>query len=176
MRHRPSTRVMVFAVSAGAVAIVASLIVAGAANDGRGHRSSRGGVSQRVARVVSRPTARPTRPRPRLAVPTARATRVARRFAASWRAWDTGQGSPHDAAALQRLSVAGLWQRLRHQRARPTAARPPASLALRSVRAIASGREIWRAPLVARHPESSYLGTLVIVAAAAGPRVAAIER
>jgi hypothetical protein len=38
------------------------------------------------------------------------------------------------------------------------------------------GHGIWRAPLIGRHPENSYLGTLVIIATSAGPRVAEIER
>jgi hypothetical protein len=126
--------------------------------------------------VAGPPTARPARPRPGPRVSSVRATRIARRFAASWRAWDTGRRLPHDAAALHRLSVAALWERLRRQRARPTAAPPPTSLALHSVHAIASGRRSWRAALIAGPPDNSYLVTLVIVATPAGPRVAEIQR
>jgi hypothetical protein len=72
--------------------------------------------------------------------------------------------------------MAALWRNLRHQFARPTAARPPTSLALHAVHPIASGRGTWRAVLVARHPDDSYLGSLVIVATPAGPRVAEIQR
>jgi hypothetical protein len=176
MRQRPRTRLVMFGVAAGAVAMAASVIAAGAGHDGRGRRSPRGVVPEHVARVVGPPTARPTRPRPGPFVSSVRATRIARRFAASWRAWDTGQRLPHDAATLRLVSVAALWQRLRHQRARPTSARPPVSLALESVRAIASGRGTWRAALIARQPDNSYLGTLVIVTRPAGPRVAEIQR
>jgi hypothetical protein len=34
----------------------------------------------------------------------------------------------------------------------------------------------WRAALVARYPHDVYLGSLVILATAAGPRVAEIQR
>jgi hypothetical protein len=176
MRQRPRTRLVVFAVAAVAVAIVASVIVAGVAHHGRGRHSLRSVVPEHVTGVVGPPSASPARPRPGLHVSSARATRVARRFAASWRAWDTGRRSRRGAAALRRLSVAALWERLRHQRARPTAARPPTSLGLHAVHAIASGRGSWRAALVARHPDNSYLGSLVILATPAGPRVADIQR
>jgi hypothetical protein len=42
--------------------------------------------------------------------------------------------------------------------------------------AVPVGRGIWHAPLIGRHPENSYLGTLVIIATSSGPRVAEIER
>jgi hypothetical protein len=176
MRQRPRTPLVMVAIAALAVAIAASVIVAGAPHDGRDRRSPRGVVSEHDARVAGPPTARPTRPRPGPHVSSVRATRIARRFAASWRAWDTGRRWPQDAATIRRLSVAALWERLRHQHARPTAAPPPTSLALHSVRVIASGHGSWRAVVIAGHPENSYLGTLVIVATPAGPRVADIQR
>lgn len=175
MRQRPRPRLVVFAVAAAAVAIVASLIVASAAHDRRGRQSLRV-VPNHVARVVGPPTAGPARARPGRQVSAAPATRVARRFAASWRAWDTGRRSRRGAAALRRLSVAALWQRLLRQHARPTAARPSTSLALDTVQAVATGRGSWRAALVARQPHDVYLGGLVIVATPAGPRVAEIQR
>jgi hypothetical protein len=176
MRQRPRTRLVMVAIAALAVAIAASVIVAGAPHDGRGRRSPRGVVSKHAARVAGPPTARPARPRPGPRDSSVRATRIARRFAASWRAWDIGRRSPQDAATIRRLSVAALWERLRHQHPRPTAARPPTSLALHSVHAIASGHGSWRAALIAGQPDNSYLGTLVIVTTPAGPRVAEIQR
>jgi hypothetical protein len=177
MSQRPRTQMTAFALAAGAVAIAAIFIIADATRDDRGRRSPQRPVPKRLARVVvGRATTPPSRPRPGLRLSAIRATRTARRFATSWLNWDTGRRSPHAAATLQRLSVDALWQRLRHQRAGPTAARPPAPLAVESVRAIASGRGVWRAPLIGRQPESSYLGTLVIVTTSAGPRVAAIGR
>jgi hypothetical protein len=109
-------------------------------------------------------------------VSAVQAAKVARRFAASWCTWDAGRRRPRSAATLRRLSTAALWRRLRHQRARPTRSPPPASIELRPVRAVLSGRGIWRAPLTARHPVDSYLGTLLIIRTSAGPRVAEIER
>jgi hypothetical protein len=176
MRQRPQTRPRMFAFAAAAVTITAGLIVAGAAHDGPGRRSPRTVVAEHIAGVVATPTARPARPQPGLPVSSGRATRIARRFAASWRAWDTGYRLPRDAATLRRLSVAALWQRLRREQPRPTAARPPTSIALHPVDAIATGRGSWRAALIAAHPHNSYLGTLVIVATSAGPRVAQIQR
>lgn len=177
MSQRDGTQPKAFAVAAGAVAVGASLIVVGATHNDRSRGLPPGGTSQHVARVVVRQATRlPSRPRPGPRLSTASATRIARRFAASWLNWDTGRASPHVAATLQRLSVAALWRRLSHQRVRATAARPPASLTVESVHAIASGRGIWRAPLIGRQPQGSYLGTLVIVMTSAGPRVTAIER
>jgi hypothetical protein len=177
MSQRPWTQLTAFALAASAVAIAAILIVVDSTHNGRDRRSPHGPVPTRLTRVVvGRAAMPPSRARRGLRLSSVHAMRTARRFAMSWQSWDTGRRSPQAAATLQRLSVAALWRRLRHQRARPTAARPPASLALESVQAIPSGRGIWRAPLIARQPESSYLGTLVIVTTSAGPRVAAITR
>jgi hypothetical protein len=176
MRQPPRTRLVAFAVAAVAVAVVASVIAAGAARDGRGRRPPQGAVSGHFAGVVGAPVETPTRPRPELHVLSGRATDVARRFAAAWRAWDAGQASPRDAAVLQHLTVAGLWQRLRQQQARPTAERSPKSLALHSVHAVTSGPRIWRAALIAHEPNNSYLGTLLVVATPTGPRVADVQR
>ena len=170
------TRLKAFAVAAAAVAIVAVLVVAGTSHDARVRRSRQGAVSEGSAPVVVGRAATPAARQRQGPISEGRATRIARRFAASWRRWDTDRRSPHVATTLQRLSAPALWRRLRHQGARPTAARPSFALAFESVRAIASGRKIWRAPLIARHPQSSYLGTLVIVMTLAGPRVTAIER
>jgi len=175
MSRRPGNRLVVFAISAVAVAIAASIIVAGAARDVRGHGSHRDDASSRAARGVDPPTASPARRLGRH-VSSTRATRVARRFAASWRAWDTGRRTHQDAATLRRLSVAAVWQRLRRERARPTASRAPTTPALHSVHAIGSGRGKWRAALVARHPDNIYLGTLLIAATPAGPRVEDVQR
>jgi hypothetical protein len=176
MSQQPRTRHTAFAVAAGAVAITAILIVPGATPDGRDRGSTRGVPSRHVPRPVGPATARPAPSRPGLTVASVRATRIARRFGAAWRAWDTGRRAAHDAATLRLLSEAGLWRRLRHQRAGPTASGPPSSPALNPVRATASGRGTWRAALVARDPADGYLGTLVIVTTPAGPRVARIER
>ena len=176
MSQPERTRLKAFAVAAAAVAITAILVVACASHDARVRRSAQGGVSEDSAPVVVGRAATPAarqRPGP---ISEGRATRIARRFAACWHSWDTGRRSPHVATTLQRLSASALWRRLRHQRARPTATRPSFVPAFESVRAIASGRGIWRAPLISRHPQSGYLGTLVIVRTSAGPRVAAIER
>ena len=132
-------------------------------------------VSEHVAGVVGAPIATRTRPRPELHVSSARATNVARRFAAAWRAWDSGGDTPHDAAVLQRVSVAALRQRLRRDRARPTAGLPPKSLALHSVHAVACGHGTWRAALIARKPGNSYFGTVLLIATQTGPRVADVE-
>jgi hypothetical protein len=176
MSQPDRTRLKAFAVAAAAVAIAAILVFAGASHDARVRRSPQGAVSEDSAPVVvGRATTPASRQRPG-PISEGRATRIARRFAASWQSWDTGRRSPHVATTLQRLSAVPLWRRLRHQRARPTAARPSFALAFGSVRAIAFGRGTWRAPLIARHPDSSYLGTLVIVTTSAGPRVTAIER
>jgi hypothetical protein len=175
MSQRPSTQLTAFAVAAGAVVIAAILIVVGATHNARG--SPQRPVPKRLARVVvAQATTPPWRPRPRPRLSSVRATRTARRFATSWQSWDTGRRSAETAATLQRLSVAALWRRLRHHRARPTAARPPASLAFEPVHAIPYGSGVWRAPLIGRQPESGYFGTLVIVMTSAGPRVAAIKR
>jgi hypothetical protein len=176
MTQQPRTRRTAFALAAGAVAITAILIVLGKTPEGRDRGSARGLPSVHVPRIVGPRNARPAPSRPGLTVSLVRVTTIARRFAASWRAWDTGRRSPHDSARLRLLSLTGLWQRLRDQRAGPTASGPPSSLALNPVRAIASGRGTWRAALTARHPADDYLGTLVIVTTAAGPRVARIER
>lgn len=170
------TRLKPFTGAAAAVAIAAILDVAGASHDARVHRPPQGAVSEGSAPVVvGRATTPASRQRPG-PMSAGRATRIARRFAASWQPWDTGRRSRRVATTLQRVSASALWRRLRHQRARPTAARPSFALAFESVRAIASGRGIWRAPLFGRHPHGSYLGTLLIVTTSAGPRVSAIER
>jgi hypothetical protein len=101
--------------------------------------------------------------------------RIARRFAAAWQTWDAGRRPSHLARILRRLSVAALWDRLRAERARPTAT-PPPRWALQRVELLAIGRGTWRAAVLARHPAGAYLATLVILATPAGPRVAEIER
>jgi hypothetical protein len=177
MSQRDPPRLKAFAVAAGAVAVGASLLVVGATHNDRSRRSRPGGTSGHVARVVvGQATTLPSPPRAGPRLSTASATLTARRFATSWQNWDTGRRSRQAAATLQRLSVAALWRRLRQQHGRPTAVRPPASLGFEAIRATASGRGVWRAPLIRRHPRSSYLGTLVIVMTSAGPRVSAIER
>jgi len=176
MNDRRSSRVVVFAAAAFAVVIGVCVIVAGTRHDRRTHRSPRRAASERAARPDARDAAPPTRPpRPR-SISATEANRIARRFAAAWRAWDTGRRSRHDAATLRHLSLAGLWARLVGQRDRPTAGRPPASVALHPVRAVAADRATGRAALIARHPAGGYLATLVIVATPVGPRVAEIQR
>jgi hypothetical protein len=175
MSQPDRTRLKAFAVAAAAVAITAILVVAGASHDARVRRWSQGAMSEDSAPVVLGRATTPAshqRPGP---ISEGRATRIARRFAASWHSWDTGRRSPHLATTLQRLSAPALWRRLRHRRARPTAARPSFVPAFESVRAMPSDRGIWRAPLIGRHPQSSYRGTLVIAMTSAGPRVTAIE-
>jgi hypothetical protein len=177
MSQPDQTRLKPFAVAAAAVAIAAILVAgAGAGHDARGRRSPEGAVSEDSAPVVvRRATAPASRQRPG-PISERRATRIARRFAASWQSWDTGRRSPHVATTLQRLSAHALWRRLHRRCARPTAARPSVALAFESVRAVASGRGIWRAPLIGRQPQGSYLGTLVIATTSAGPRVTAMAR
>lgn len=175
MSQRDRTRLKAFAVAAAAVAIAAIVLVAGASHDARGRRSPQGAVAEDGAPVVvRRATAPASRQRPG-PISERRATRIARSFAASWQSWDSGRRSPHVATTLHRLSASALWRRLLHQRARPTATHPSFALAFESVHAIASGRGTWRAPLIGRHPQGSYLGTLVIVMTSAGPRVTRIE-
>jgi hypothetical protein len=171
-----SSRLVVFAAAAVAVVIGVSVIVVGARHDRPTHRPPRRAASERAALPDARHAAPPTRTlRPR-SISATEANQIARRFAAAWRAWDAGSRSPRDAAALRQLSRAGLWRDLVDQRVRPTAGRPPASVALHPVRAIAAGRGTWRAAVVARHPAGGYLATLVIVATPMGPRVAEIQR
>jgi hypothetical protein len=175
MRQSPRTRLARFGAAAAAVALAATLVVADAAHDRRPRGEPRHPPSERVTRVVGDSRPRLAR-RPVRSVSAVQATKVARRFAASWSPWDAGRRRPHGAATLRRLSVTALWRRLRHQRVRPTASPPPASLELQPMHAVPVGRGIWRASLIGRHPENSYLGTLVIIATSAGPRVAEIER
>jgi hypothetical protein len=161
-------RLGAFAAAAAVIAIAASVIAADTSHDHRARRATHGALPGPAARA---PTARPLPARLKPRVSSDRATRIARRFAASWRAWDTGRRTLRDATALRRVSVPALWRRLRRQRALPTASRPPAPLALHAVRAIATGLGTWRAALIAAQPDNSYLGTVVIVTTAAGPRV-----
>jgi hypothetical protein len=166
-------RLVTFTAASSAIIIAVGVIAAGAPHGRRTHRPA-----HRESRppVGARSTPRPARTRGAPSVSPAQATIVARRFAVAWRAWDTGRRSRRVATELRRLCVAALWRQLRNQRDRPAVARPPASIVLRPVRAVASGGATWRAVLTARHPAESYLATAVIAATPAGPRVADIRR
>jgi hypothetical protein len=166
---------MVFSAAAAGIGIALSVIAVTAPHDREFPRSEPHPVDRRAtaSAPIAAPPADKRYPRP---VSSARANEIARRFAIAWRAWDAGRPSPRVAAVLRRSSVAALWRRLRSQRERPTAARPPESLALQRVRAVAAGRGIWRAAIIARHPPDRYLATLVIVATPAGPMVTDLER
>jgi hypothetical protein len=171
--HDSRSALVLFGAAAIAIAIGVMTVIA--LHDRQRHRPERHAAPGRSA-VAAAPSAARSAPgqHPRPAS-SARANAIARRFAAAWRAWDAGKRSPRVAAVLRRSSVAALWRRLQRQRDRPTAARPPGSLALQRVRAVAAGGGTWRAAIVARQPADSYLATLVIVATPAGPRVADLQ-